>query len=111
MAYGFTRKTIKDVVKGDSFDRTFLVDSDFSLTGMSIMCVVKEFYDSVQPVLLFTTADNSIDISEQQIRLTKPASAMNIAAGTYIYDVQFTSLTDEVTTLFGGSFVVKPDLA
>jgi hypothetical protein len=111
MAYGFTRKTIKDVVKGDSFDRTFLVDSDFPLTGMSVRCAVKEFYDSVQPVLLFTTADESITISGQQIRLKKPAQDMNIPAGTYLYDVQFTSLTDEVTSLFGGGFVVKPDLS
>lgn len=111
MAYGFTRKTIKDVVQGDSFDRTFLVDNDFPLTNMSVRCAVKPFYDSVQPTLLFTTADDSITISGQQIRLRKSAAEMNILAGSYLYDVQFTSLTDEVTSLFGGGFIVKPDLS
>ena len=111
MAYGYTKKSIKDVVKGDTFDRSFLVDSDFPLTGMSVRCQVKEFNDSAAAVLTFTTGDNSIVITGQEIRLRKSADKMNIAVKVYLYDVQFTSPADEVFTLFGGKFIMKQDFA
>lgn len=111
MAYGFTRKNIIDVVKGDTFDRCFLVDRDFPLTGMSVRCQVKEFHDSATAVLTFTTADNSIVVTGQEIRLKKSANQMDIPVKAYLYDVQFTSPLDDVYTLFGGKFMIKQDFS
>jgi hypothetical protein len=109
MAYEFFDLDITNIIRGDTFDRPFRIGSEFQITGMSVKAQVREMDDSPGAILTFSTTDNSITIDGQVIRLRKAASEMAIAVKTYYYDVQFTSVGGDVTTLFGGKFQLKSD--
>jgi hypothetical protein len=110
MAYEFVEIEPIRVIRGDTFDRTFEVSDDFPLSaGMKAKAQVREMADAEEIVLNFDTEDGSISFTEQDVQLSKPASAMSIPAKTYFFDVQFTSASGIVTTLFGGKMIVKED--
>lgn len=110
MAYEYIEIEPIKVIRGDSFDRTFSISEEFRLSeGMTAKAQVREIADSELPILSFDSDDGSIVFGNQDVQLIKSASAMNLAAKTYFFDVQFTSASGIVTTLFGGKFIVRED--
>jgi hypothetical protein len=111
MGYEFVDVPIEKVVRGDTFEENFTIGEGFAVTpDMSIKAEVREYDDSSLPILVFSTADGSIVIDGQDVILKKSALDMNIPVLEYVYDVQFTSITGVVTTLFGGKFEMKKDV-
>lgn len=110
MAYEFTEIEPIKIVRGDSFERTFEISDDFPLSiGITAKAQVREIADSEEPVLNFSSADGSILFNGQDLQMVKAANLMDIPAKTYFFDVQFTSVSGIVTTLFGGKIIVKED--
>ncbi|MEA5461580.1 hypothetical protein VB796_21110 [Arcicella sp. LKC2W] len=110
MGYEFTKVDILDVISGDTFDHTYTIENAFQVVStMEVKATIKEFYDG-EPVLLFSTADGTIELNGQDVRLIKSATQMILPAGKYMYDVSFKSLDNTVVTLFGGKFYVKSSL-
>jgi hypothetical protein len=110
MAYSYKEINIRDVIRGDAFQHSFEIATAYPLTGKQVKAQVREAADADATVLEFSSQDNSITVSGQTITLTKTATQMNLPAGGYVYDVQFFTNTQDVTTLFGGKFIVKQDV-
>jgi hypothetical protein len=109
-AYSYKQVNITDIIRGDAFEASFEIAEAFSLAGKSVKAQVREASDADSAVLEFSTEDNSIQVIGQVIVLKKKATLMNIAAGSYVYDVQFFTNADDVVTIFGGKFIIKQDV-
>lgn len=111
MAAQYSEIDIVDVKKGDLFEAFFKVDIlDVDISGKNVICEVKEFSDSEESLLTFSTEDSSIVKSGQFLNFTKTASEMNVLAGKYVYDVQIFTTEEDIVTLFGGQFKINHDV-
>lgn len=100
------------VPQGTTFSRTFEVAIDgtpWDFTGYTAAMQVRASFDSVDAVLTLTDEDG-ITIGEGSFEVMIPADVTEeIAAGSYVYDLEVTSAGGEVTRLLPTApFVVTP---
>jgi hypothetical protein len=98
----------REVMRGDTFDITLIIDPSYPLTeDTAILMQVRPNGELEAPLLTFSTPD-TITISGQEVNLHQSAEAMDIRPGFYIHDIQFT--TDAGThTLYKGIFQIIQD--
>lgn len=95
-----------EATKGDFFEEDVEVldfdDLPFDFSGYTAKMEVRKQYGG--PVFLtFNTTDDSIELTEGNVRLYK--SVINLQPSTYAYDLKITA-DGETQTLFKGSFIV-----
>lgn len=110
MGYSYFKVDKIEHIRGDAFEASFEISSNYPIADKSIKCQVKQDLDSVDSVLEFSTTTGSITKAGQIITLRKTARQMQVVAGIYEFDVQFSTNQDDVITLFGGAFIVKQDV-
>lgn len=100
--------------RNDSWAQTFALLADttpIDLSGCTILIQVRPTPTSASVVLELTTDDSSIGIGgvdNNQITLNK---IVNVAAGTYVYDMNVTFPSGEVKTYLWGNFIVTEDIS
>ena len=100
--------------RNDSWAQTFALLADttpIDLSGCTILIQVRPSANSTTIALALTTADSSITIggvNRNQITLNKKA---DVAAGSYVYDMNVTFPTGEVKTYIWGNFIVQEDIS
>ena len=102
----------KNHTKGDTF-RARQFTFPFSLTGASILMqfrfrpssatVVGEMYE-------WKSDDDTFEIISEFVAIMQP-KIIDVAAGTYDYDLQITFPTEEVYTFFKGSQKIIQDIS
>jgi hypothetical protein len=99
--------------RNDSWAQTFALLADetpIDLSGSTILIQVRPTATSSEVALELTTDDSSIGIGgidSNQITLNK---IVDIAAGTYVYDMNVTFPSGEVKTYLWGNFIVSEDI-
>ena len=100
--------------RNDSWAQTFALLADttpIDLSGCTILIQVRPTPSSASVVLELTTDDSSIGIGgvdNNQITLNK---IVDVAAGTYVYDMNVTFPSGEVKTYLWGNFIVTEDIS
>ncbi len=100
--------------RNDSWAQTFALLADttpIDLSGSTILIQVRPTPSSSVVALELTTDDSSIGIGgvdSNQITLNK---IVDIAAGTYVYDMNVTFPSGEVKTYLWGNFIVSEDIS
>jgi hypothetical protein len=100
--------------RNDSWAQTFALLADttpIDLSGSTILIQVRPTPTSSVVALELTTDDSSIGIGgvdSNQITLNK---IVDIAAGTYVYDMNVTFPSGEVKTYLWGNFIVSEDIS
>lgn len=100
--------------RNDSWAQTFALLADttpIDLSGSTILIQVRPTPSSSVVALELTTDDSSIGIGgvdNNQITLNK---IVDIAAGTYVYDMNVTFPSGEVKTYLWGNFIVSEDIS
>lgn len=100
--------------RNDSWAQTFALLADttpIDLSGSTILIQVRPTPSSASVVLELTTDDSSIGIGgvdNNQITLNK---IVDVAAGTYVYDMNVTFPSGEVKTYLWGNFIVTEDIS
>lgn len=100
--------------RNDSWAQTFALLADttpIDLSGCTILIQVRPTPTSASVVLELTTDDSSIGIGgidNNQITLNK---IVDVAAGTYVYDMNVTFPSGEVKTYLWGNFIVTEDIS
>jgi len=120
MSANMTRNEIREKlglqseVATDSWAQTFALLADttpIDLSGSTILIQVRPTPTSSVVALELTTDDSSIGIGgvdSNQITLNK---IVDIAAGTYVYDMNVTFPSGEVKTYLWGNFIVTEDIS
>jgi hypothetical protein len=99
--------------RNDSWSQTFAILADTTpvdLSGSTILLQVRPSAASASVVLTLSTANSSISIggaNRNQITLNK---IVDVAAGSYVYDMNVTFPTGEVKTYIWGNFIVQEDI-
>ncbi len=97
-----TFKLNMDWVDGDS--------NPINLTGYSFKAQVRATETSTNILLTFENSDFTGD-ALGNLLMQKSASAMNVKAGVYRYDLQTTEIaTGDVSTWLGGLFEIQGDV-
>lgn len=111
------RRNLPTHRRGDTWDGTFFVLSSlqtqqpYNLSGAIIRADVRRDYDSPR-VYSFSTLTSTLSIHE-------PLSAgliqfvpqlIDIAPGTYLYDIQITFPDQRVKTVIEGQWIIEPDI-
>ena len=100
--------------RNDSWAQTFALLADttpIDLSGSTILVQVRPTPSSSVVALELSTDDSSIGIGgvdSNQITLNK---IVDIAAGTYVYDMNVTFPSGEVKTYLWGNFIVTEDIS
>ena len=100
--------------RNDTWSQVFAILADTTpvdLSGSTILIQVRPSANSTTIALALTTADSSITIggvNRNQITLNKKA---DVAAGSYVYDMNITFPTGEVKTYIWGNFIVQEDIS
>jgi hypothetical protein len=100
--------------RNDSWSQVFSILADTTpvdLSGSTILIQVRPSANSTTIALALTTADSSIligGVDNNQITLNKKA---DVAAGSYVYDMNVTFPTGEVKTYIWGNFIVQEDIS
>lgn len=100
--------------RNDSWAQTFALLADttpIDLSGCTILIQVRPTPTSTSIALELTTDDSSIGIGgvdSNQITLNK---IVDVAAGTYVYDMNVTFPSGEVKTYLWGNFIVTEDIS
>lgn len=100
--------------RNDSWAQTFALLADttpIDLSGSTILIQVRPTPTSSVVALELTSEDSSIGIGgvdNNQITLNK---IVDIAAGTYVYDMNVTFPSGEVKTYLWGNFIVSEDIS
>lgn len=97
----------REVFVGDTFQVPLLISSKYQLTPQtSIEMLVRPSGDIPEaPVVRFSTADQSITISGQEITLSKSALEMAVRPGMFVYNIRFTN-GSQTHTLCRGLFEI-----
>lgn len=99
--------------RNDTWSQTFAILADTTpvdLTGSTIVIQVRQTPSSSTVDLTLSTANSSISIgglNRNQITLNKK---VDIAAGSYVYDMNVTFPSGEVKTYIWGNFIVQEDI-
>jgi hypothetical protein len=99
--------------RNDTWSQVFTISANsvaVNLTGCTIIIQVRKTASSSDVVLSLTSADTSIvigGVSSNQITLKK---VVNIAAGSYVYDMNVTFPSGLVKTYVWGTFFVQEDI-
>jgi len=99
--------------RNDTWSQTFAILADVTpvdLSGSTILIQVRPTPTSASVELTLSTANSSISIggvSRNQITLNKK---VEVAAGTYVYDMNVTFPSGEVKTYIWGNFIVQEDI-
>ncbi len=99
--------------RNDTWSQTFAILADTTpvdLTGCTILIQVRPAPASASVVLTLTSANSSISIggaNRNQITLNK---IVDVAAGSYVYDMNVTFPSGEVKTYIWGNFIVQEDI-
>jgi hypothetical protein len=101
------------VPQGATYTRTFTVTIDgvpWNFTGYSAAMMVRESFDSIEPVLSLTNFDGLTIDDAGAITVTIPADVTDaLAAGSYVYDLEVTAPDETVTLLLPTApFTVTP---
>lgn len=100
--------------RNDTWSQTFAILADTTpvdLTGCTILIQVRPTPASTSVLLTLSTANSSISIggvSRNQITLNK---IVDVAAGSYVYDMNVTFPSGEVKTYLWGNFIVSEDIS
>ncbi len=100
--------------RNDSWAQTFALLADttpIDLSGSTILIQVRPTPSSSVVALELTSEDSSIGIGgvdNNQITLNK---IVDVAAGTYVYDMSVTFPSGEVKTYLWGNFIVSEDIS
>jgi hypothetical protein len=112
---------LKNLIRGDAFTLTIPVKSadgtSFDFTGYKVFLTVKEAIDAAgQMTLDDTDAVLQVEVAsvddptEGVVVIPVSAVDMEIAPGTYYYDVQFVPSSGEPWSLKYDEFIVVPDV-
>lgn len=99
--------------RNDTWSQTFAILADTTpvdLTGCTIVIQVRQTPSSATVDLTLSTANSSISIgglNRNQITLNKK---VDVAAGSYVYDMNVTFPSGEVKTYIWGNFIVQEDI-
>jgi hypothetical protein len=99
--------------RNDTWSQTFAILADVTpvdLSGSTILIQVRPTPTSASVELTLSTANSSISIggvSRNQITLNKK---VEVAAGSYVYDMNVTFPSGEVKTYIWGNFIVQEDI-
>jgi len=100
--------------RNDSWAQTFALLADttpIDLSGCTILIQVRPTPTSATIALTLSTADSTISIggaNRNQITLNKK---VDVAAGSYVYDMNVTFPSGEVKTYIWGNFIVQEDIS
>lgn len=109
--YNFKKMYRGDNFKGHVFQMRKIDNSEFDLTGVSVLMQVRPFDISDEdPVIQWSTDDETIIVSGGDITiLERSAFDMNIKGRDYAYDVQLTWEDGYVETPVMGIFPIVND--
>jgi hypothetical protein len=99
--------------RNDTWSQTFAILADVTpvdLSGSTILIQVRPTPTSASVELTLSTANSSISIGgvdRNQITLNKK---VEVAAGSYVYDMNVTFPSGEVKTYIWGNFIVQEDI-
>jgi hypothetical protein len=99
--------------RNDTWSQTFAILADVTpvdLSGSTILIQVRPTPTSASVELTLSTANSSISIGgadTNQITLNK---IVDVAAGSYVYDMNVTFPSGEVKTYIWGNFIVQEDI-
>jgi hypothetical protein len=99
--------------RNDSWMQTFALladDTPISLTGCTIVVQVRTSADAPTAALTLSTTSGGVTIggiNNNQITLNK---VVDIAAGSYVYDMNVRFPSNEVKTYLWGTFFVQEDI-
>lgn len=99
--------------RNDTWSQVFRILSNnepVDLTGCTILIQIRKKANATTSEMSLSTTDNSISIGGEfnnQITLDK---IVNIAAGSYVYDMNITFPNSHVKTYLWGSFYVQEDI-
>jgi hypothetical protein len=99
--------------RNDTWSQTFAILADVTpvdLSGSTILIQVRPTPTSTSVELTLSTANSSISIGgvdRNQITLNKK---VEVAAGSYVYDMNVTFPSGEVKTYIWGNFIVQEDI-
>jgi hypothetical protein len=99
--------------RNDTWSQVFAILADttpVNLSGSTILLQVRPAPTSTSVVLTLSTANSTISIggaNTNQITLNK---IVDVAAGTYVYDMNVTFPSGEVKTYIYGNFIVQEDI-
>lgn len=99
--------------RNDTWSQTFAILADTTpvdLSGCTILIQVRPAPASTSVLLTLTSANSSISIggaNRNQITLNK---IVDVAAGSYVYDMNVTFPSGEVKTYIWGNFIVQEDI-
>jgi tRNA threonylcarbamoyladenosine modification (KEOPS) complex Pcc1 subunit len=108
--YGFTADkgaTFTQVIKWKDNNNNLI-----NLSGYSAEMVIREKTTATNVVLTLSTDNGRISLGGEAGTITLSVSAddMDIDASQYTYTLELTSVSNEVTRLLMGAFVVRPDV-
>lgn len=97
----------REVFVGDTFQIALIIAPAYPLTPQtSVEMLVRPSGDIPEAAVVhFSTADQSITISGQEITLSKSALEMAVRPGMFVYDIRFTK-NSETHTLCRGLFEI-----
>ena len=102
-----------NIWRNDTWSQTFAILADVTpvdLSGSTILIQVRPTPTSASVELTLSTANSSISIGgvdRNQITLNKK---VEVAAGSYVYDMNVTFPSGEVKTYIWGNFIVQEDI-
>jgi hypothetical protein len=112
MAIG--KYNFKNHKKGDTLNPvqfTLIINGEPQpLDGMSINCMFKKKQTDVNAVLTLSIDSGISIVNEAQGIFKIDPGVVNIPAGTYYYDIQFTFTDNTVKTLIEGTLIVVQDI-
>jgi hypothetical protein len=103
--------------KGDTWDgiTSLILTQDGVPVDLSAASILMQFKicPTKTPVLEFSTSDGSIIISTPTLsgEISIPPRIIDIAAQTYVYDLQYTLASGYVMTALTGKFIVTQDIS
>ena len=93
------------VRRGDTFEANFLIADTVPLAGYTARAQVRKKATDLDVAL-----ELDVELEVQMVMLYKAGSQMNLASGSYVYDVEFTDAQGQTVTLLGGRFEVVYDV-
>lgn len=101
--------------QGATFNLNFTVQTDgvpWNLTGYTAAMQVRKSTSSATTLLDLSSVDGDITMnSSGEVTVTVAASVMSgVPAGRWVYDIEFTSGSSEVTRLLEGRFIVSAEV-
>lgn len=101
--------------QGATFNLNFTVQTDgtpWNFTGYTAAMQVKRSTSSATTLLNLSSATGAITMnSSGEVGVTVSATTMSdVPAGRWVYDIEFTSPSNEVTRLLEGRFIVTAEV-